>query len=90
MDRKFLEIFAIIFSRMPYSQKFRALNFTHCQSAAIFLLNNMAKSLDFYFKRRTERQNASLPASISQATIDAVEREVGAIPIGNEDTRQIY
>ena len=63
---------------MPYSQEFCTKNFTHCRSAASFLLNNMAKSFDFYFKR-TEGQSSSLPASISQATIDAVEREVRAI-----------
>ena len=91
-DRKLLEIFAIIFSQMPYSQEFCTKNFTHCRSAASFLLNNMAKSFDFYFKR-TEGQSSSLPASISQATIDVVKREVGAIPVGNgswQDTRRIY
>jgi len=34
------------------------------------------KDLDFYFKHNTDGQNASLPASISQVTFDAVNREV--------------
>ena len=42
----------------------------------------MAKSLDFYFKHWTEGQRSSLPASISQATIDAVEQELGATLLG--------
>ena len=46
----------------------------------------MVKSLDFYFKHRTDGQSTSLAASISQATIDAVEREVGAIPVGNDSS----
>ena len=68
---------------MPYSQeilrfKFHALLI----SCEFFLLDNMAKLLDFYFKRWTEGQSSSLPASISQAMIEAVEREVGAILLG--------
>ena len=93
-DRKFLEIFAIIFSRMPYSQEILHFKFHAVPiSCDFFLLDNMAKSLDFYFKRQTEGQSSSLPASISQATIDVVKREVGAIPVGNgswQDTRRIY
>ena len=55
-----------------------------------FLFDHMAKTsttkdLDFYFKRHTDGQSASLPTSISQATIDAVNREVGAI-VGNDST----
>jgi len=54
----------------------------------IFLLHHIAKmsttkDLNFYFKHHSDGQSASLPASISQATIDAVNREVGAIPVGN-------
>ena len=55
-----------------------------------FLFNHMAKTsttkdLDFYFKHHTDGQSASLPTSISQATIDTVNREVGAI-VGNDST----